>query len=113
MEKTVSILALIVAICSLYVAYSTLLVMTEIHEIQYEAAVKQVRINNALNNGDLEFSRNEWEEAFRHYNYARTLGSTDRRGHINFRNRAYARKIELGRYHPIVVQAFYFANRLY
>ena len=101
---TISIIALIVAIFSCWFMY-------KIYDLQKTDNDKQNRIDEALRNGDAEFARNNWEEAYQQYYIADSLGSTDKRGYINFKDKAYEEEKMLGECDPIVTNYFEYANK--
>jgi cell division protein FtsL len=102
---TISIIALIVAIFSCWFMY-------KIYDLQKTDNDKQNRIDEALRNGDAEFEKNNWEEAYQQYYIADSLGSTDKRGYINFKDKAYEEEKMLGECDPIVTNYFEYANKL-
>ena len=86
-----------IAFLSLIVAIATWLIMYNIYDLQKKDNDKQNQIIVALANGDAEFEKNNWEEAYQHYHIADSLGSTDRKGYMNFRNKAYEQEKILGK----------------
>ena len=102
-----------ISLPTLFVAVLTCVFMFQIHRLQRNDSNRQIEINAALNNGNMEFIYRNWEDAFQQFSRAITLGSPDRRGFIKFRERADSLYVAKGRYHDEAVEAFWYTEQLY